>query len=252
MIPELYCQACQHHGVAGAGFFAGPNDSPTDQVGFWCLECGQQIAVSVEWQSATFREAVYSTINPFEHAFPSVAGRLAKARRPRTVVPGTIAESRAWVQARLDDGTTCPVCDQHAQRYYRTLNSGMARWLMVLARLSPRHMPRWVSTRDVIRHAATLRGFGSSMGSGEAPSLLPFWGLIETKPSDDPAKKHSGVWRPTEKGHAFVAGELAIPRRVVVYNNALERFDGTDATIRAALGKKFNYEELMGAGGAAA
>ena len=243
-LPSLYCQACQHNGTPGGGFFDGPS-GPTDQVGFWCLECGAQVAVSVEWKNASFRDAVFSTLNPFEHAFPSLPERIARAVRPRTVMPGSVAESRAWVHARLDDGTTCPVCDQHAQRYKRTLNSGIARWLMVLARLSPRHSAKWVSTRDVICYAASLKTFGSSLGSGEAPSLLPFWDLIETRPNDDPSKRHSGFWRPTPKGHAFVAGEITVPRKVVVYNNGLERLEGPETSIKKALGKKFNYDELM-------
>jgi hypothetical protein len=155
---------------------------------------------------------------------------------------------REWVHARLDDGVQCPTCCQHAQRYYRRINSGVARWLIVLVSLSPRHQPTWTATRDVIRRAASLKTFGSSLGSGEAPSLLPFWGLIETRPNTDKDKKHSGMWRPTACGYDFVEGKITVPRVAVVYNNTLERLEGEPVSIRQALGKKFSYDELMAGG----
>ncbi len=247
-IPDLFCPACRTKDEPGVGFLEGPYGCNTEQAAFWCRSCGQQIPVSVEWKDPKFRNAVALKANPFEHSFPSLRERVASAIRPRTVVPVDVSDARAWLQSRLDEGVCCPVCDQHAQRYYRRINSGMARWLMVLARMSPRGSDKWVSTKDVIQRAATYKGFGSSQGSGEAPSLLPFWGLIETRPNDDPEKKHSGVWRVTELGYDFVESKVMVPRTAVVYNNVLERLEGDLVGIKACLGKKFNYEELMSAG----
>ena len=104
----------------------------------------------------------------------------------------------------------------------------------------------------MIQHAAARRGFGSSLGSGEAPSLLPFWGLIQCRPNDEPTKKHSGVWRPTKLGYDFSRDRVTVPRTAVVHNNVLDRLEGDQIGIRQCLGKKFSYEELMGAGVAAA
>ena len=242
-LPDLFCPACRTKGEPGAGFLDGAS-GPTSQVAFWCKACGQQIPVSIEWRTPGFSHAVFSTLNPFSDTFPSVRERVASAARPRSIVPGDLAEARAWLQARLDDGVDCPCCDQHAQRYYRRVNSGMARWLIVLTHLSPPGAGGWASTRDVIVHATSFRSFGSSIGSGEAPSLLPYWKLIETRPSEDSDKRHSGLWRPTDRGYAFVKGELAIPRTAVVYNNTLERLEGEEVTIRECLGKKFRLDDL--------
>ena len=250
-IPALFCPACRVKGEPGAGFLEGPNGL-TEQVGFWCLSCGQQIPVSVEWRDKSFRDAVLSEINPFEHPFPQLRVRIAGAEKPQSIVPGGLAEARAWLHTRLDEGAQCPCCDQHAQRYYRTINSGMARWLLALVTMSPEGASNWVSTKDVIQHAAARRGFGSSLGSGEAPSLLPFWGLIQCRPNDEPTKKHSGVWRPTKLGYDFSRDRVTVPRTAVVHNNVLDRLEGDQIGIRQCLGKKFSYEELMGAGVAAA
>lgn len=242
-LPDLYCPACRTKGEPGAGFLEGARGL-TNQVAFWCKACGQQIPVSVEWRSPAFVNTVFASINPFSDAFPSLRERVASASRPRSVVPEDLAEARAWLHARLDDGVECPVCDQHAQRYYRRVNSGMARWLIALTHLSPPGTNRWISTRDVIVYAASHKTFGSSIGSGEAPSLLPYWGLIEARPNDDPNKKHSGVWRPTDRGYLFVRGELTIQRTAVVYNNTLERLEGDEVSIRECLGRKFQLDDL--------
>jgi hypothetical protein len=246
-IPSIFCPACRVKGEPGAGFIEGPK-GPTEQIAFWCLSCGQQIPVSVEWQDPSFRSAVLAEINPFEHPFPQLRVRIGGASKPQSVVPGDLATARDWLHNKLDDGAQCPCCDQHAQRYYRTLNSGIGRWLLALVAMRPEGATNWVSTKDVIQHAAARRGFGSSLGSGEAPSLLPFWGLIETRPSDDPDKKHSGVWRPTKDGYDFAHDRKRVPRRAVVYNNVLDRLEGDLIGIRECLGKKFSYDELMGAG----
>ena len=242
-LPDLFCPACRTKGAPGAGFLEGAG-GPSDQIAFWCKTCGQQIPVSVEWRSPEFSRAVLGSLNPFSDAFPSLRERIASASRPRAVVPDSLAEARVWLQSRLDEGVDCLCCDQHAQRYYRRVNSGMARWLIALAHLSPPGTSRWVPTRDVIVYAAGHKSFGSSIGSGESPSLLPYWGLIETRPNEDPEKKHSGFWRPTERGHLFVRGDLAIPRTAVVYNNTLERLEGDAITIRQCLGKKFELDDL--------
>lgn len=250
-LPDLFCPACRTKGEPGAGFI-GTDRNPTDQVAFWCRACGQQIPVSVEWNVPGFGQAILSTLNPWSDLFPPLRERLASATRPRVLVPGDLAEARAWLQTHLDNGVDCPCCDQHAQRYYRRVNSGMARWLIALTHLSPPGSRCWTSTRNVIVYAAKHPSFGSSIGSGEAPSLLPFWGLIEARPNDDPDKKHSGFWRPTELGYRFVMGEHRIKRIAVVYNNQLERLEGDEVTIRECLGRKFSLEDLRPAGAAVA
>lgn len=59
-----------------------------------------------------------------------------------------------------------------------------------------------------------------------------------------------GDYRVTEMGRAFVRGEIAVPKHLYIYNNAvLEVEDAAPVKqikIREAFGKRFNYDELMG------
>jgi len=245
-LPKLACRTCAYVGEPGAGFIPGPEGS-TEQVGFFCIRCGDLIPVAEEWSSPEFRDAVLGSLNPFADFLPDEEGRRALATDPWPKAPGTISAARELVRAGLDEGIQCPCCEQHAQRYYRTLNSGMARWLIVLGKLTALK-GEWASTAEVIQHAARHSSFGSSLGSGESTSLLPYWDLIECRANDDPTKKSSGYWRVTDKGRGFLALQLTVPKTAVVYNNRLERLEGVLITIQEALGKKFSYEELMRAG----
>jgi len=245
-LPKLACRTCAYVGEPGAGFIQGPEGS-TEQVGFFCIRCGDLIPVAEEWAITEFRDAVLGSLDPFSDFLPNEDGRRVLATDPWPKAPGTISAAREFLRTRLDDGVECPVCEQHAQRYYRTLNSGMARWLIVLGKLTAIR-GEWATTADVIQHAARNASFGSSLGSGEAPSCLPYWGLIECRVNDDPSKKSSGYWRVTDRGRGFLACQITVPKTAVVYNNRLERLEGVLITIQEALGKKFSYEELMQAG----
>lgn len=245
-LPKLACRTCAYVGEPGAGFAQGP-EGPTEQVGFFCIRCGDLIPVAEEWSRPDFCEAVFGSLNPFRDFLPNEEGRRALATDPWPKAPGTVTAARELLRSKLDEGIECPVCEQHAQRYYRTLNSGMARWLIVLGRLTALK-GEWATTAEVIQHAARARSFGSSLGSGEAPSLLPCWNLIECRVNDDPSKKSSGYWRVTDKGRGFIECQVTVPKTAVIYNNKLERLEGVPITIRDALGKKFDYSELMKAG----
>jgi len=150
----------------------------------------------------------------------------------------SLLEARVDVKAGLDEGTTCPCCDQFAKRYRRPLNSGAARWLISLVLLCEGH--EWAHTSDVIK------GLTGALSGTDATTLLPHWDLIEAKPNDDSKKRTSGFWRPTDKGVDFVHGRITVQKTVIRYNNVREGFEGDEITIQDALGDKFNYGELMG------
>lgn len=154
------------------------------------------------------------------------------------LVPGSLVRAADIVKAGLDEGTTCPCCDQFAKRYRRPLNSGAARWLISLVLLCEGHA--WAHTSDVIK------GLTGVLSGTDATTLLPHWDLIEAKPNDDSKKRTSGFWRPTDKGVDFVLGRITVQKTVVRYNNVREGFEGDEITIQDALGDKFNYSELMG------
>lgn len=153
----------------------------------------------------------------------------------------TLLQAKANLEANLDKGGACPCCGQHAQRYRRKLNSGMARALVEIW-LRQKNTRRWVRVEVLV---AALR---------VSPELgkLRWWGLVETKENDDAKKRTSGSWRLTEKGQAFLRDLVKVPSHAVVFNNQLERLEGKEIGIREALGSKFDYAELMAGGRGAA
>jgi hypothetical protein len=151
----------------------------------------------------------------------------------------TLDEAREWVSENLEDGAECPCCGQLAKLYKRKLNSSMARSLIWLVRHAGPVAREWV---DVAQEAPKWL-----LKSRELPKLA-HWGLIEEMPKDpdDTTRRTSGTWRPTEEGVDFVYVRIKATARVHLYNNTLEGFDEDEyITIKQALGKKFDYEELM-------
>jgi len=146
----------------------------------------------------------------------------------------TLGETKAWLQARMRDGVKCPCCTQLAKIYRRTITSQMALWLMWLVRETAEAPDGWVDIKTNI----DLRG-------GDYAKLR-YWGLLEHQTNDDPAKRSSGLWRPTPVAVAFVQDRVRLHKHVLIFDDQFLSFDG-DAMIgiREALGKKFNYEELM-------
>jgi len=163
------------------------------------------------------------------------------ARMPMRI-ERTLAAARRRLMELLDDGSWCPCCGQWAKRYRRALNSTMVRSLIWLVEESRREVeegepgwvdvpavaPRWVTTTN--QHA-TLR----------------WWGLAERLPSGTPAKKHSGVWRPTELGRRFVYEDALVPSHILHYNNEVhEDPSASRVEVRdALLVGGFDYEETM-------
>lgn len=145
---------------------------------------------------------------------------------------------------RLDDGVTCPCCDQYAKRYRRKLSSLMARWLIALVHASPNN--EWVHARDVF---ARIPKRGSNANDY---CYLERWGLIEPAPEGvevkpGPGRKpgRNGAWRPTQLGRDFVNGRAFVRHKVVMYAGVAEGFDGGHISIVDALGQGFDYMELM-------
>jgi len=149
-----------------------------------------------------------------------------------------LREAREELFTRLDDGVRCPCCDQYARRYRRNFNSTMARSLLWLVKSwLHREDGKWI---DVPRNAPRWL-----VRSNQLPTVR-WWGLVERPPSDDPKRKHSGLWQPTPSGVAFAQGTLLIPAKAVTYRGIVEGFEGQEITVKQALGKHFDYAEIMG------
>ncbi len=143
------------------------------------------------------------------------------------------------------DGVVCPCCDQFCKLYRRKLNSGMARALIAIATVQNR-VETQTRELDINFFVETPK---LRFSNGEY-ARLRWWGLLEQRKlrqdeKESGEKKNSGRWRLTDKGRQFVEGKIRIPRDIFIYNNVVTGFSIEDISIHEALGKKFNYDELM-------
>jgi len=150
----------------------------------------------------------------------------------------TLREAKAFLKEYWKDGVACPCCGQHVQLYNYKLFATSAHALIVLSKLG-----------DEYHHISKYAEAGE--GRIRAPHFaeLRFWGMIEKKPNNDSTKKASGFWRITDKGREFVAGEIEVPSRILIFNNKFQGYaeNSENINIRQALDNRFDYADLMGA-----
>jgi len=135
----------------------------------------------------------------------------------------------------VDEGTHCPCCGRWSKVNGRPFNSTMARGLIWLARKAgaerrwvdiPKEAPRWLVKSNQI-------------------SITAHWGFVEAKESTDPKKKTTGLWRPTPRGVGFAKGRIKVRQRVHTFNNQVVGWSGPEVDVKEALGKNFDYAEVM-------
>ena len=139
---------------------------------------------------------------------------------------------KEWLRhnAKQPGGAQCPTCEQHVQVYRRKVNSGMARSLIAMFTVGGTN---WV-------HVPTQIGARS-----REEGKLAYWGLVVEERTLRPDGGRAGYWRVTESGKQFVLQLKNIPEYAIVYNGRVLGFDGPSVSITDALGKKFNYDDLM-------
>jgi len=149
----------------------------------------------------------------------------------------TLEEARARLREKWLEGAECPCCRQFVKRYRRKLNSAMAMFVIALYREHQRVGFRtWVHGTEILRERASDPGRGK----------LAWWGLVEEMPNpDDESKKTSGLWRLTVDGRAFACARLRVASHSLSYNGECLGLEGDLIDIHQALGRKFNYAELM-------
>lgn len=147
------------------------------------------------------------------------------------------ASEKMFALAREPGGTTCPCCRKHVQFYRRKFNVRMALSLIYLYRATRNNAESWV---HISGHCVREYGF---IPGDHAKTI--WWGLLERKPTEDEGKKHSGFYRLTEKGRAFVERRHRIRPYAVEYMSEVEYFTGEPIYIDDALTARFDYAELM-------
>jgi len=77
---------------------------------------------------------------------------------------------------------------------------------------------------------------------------LMHFSFVEPRLNEDiKARSRSGFWKLTESGKAFASAQTKAPSHVFIQSpgGRILGFEETQTTIYSALGKKFNYFELM-------
>lgn len=134
-----------------------------------------------------------------------------------------------------DKGYFCPCCGQYCRRYYRKLNSNMALVLISLYRSGK---------RDYVHIERFMQELGHKR-SGDFAYLV-HWKFLEKKVGKrEDGSTRNGYYKLTGLGIMFIEGKMTAREKVMIYNNKFEGFDGGEVSIQTALGRKFNYEELM-------
>ncbi len=148
----------------------------------------------------------------------------------------TLDQAKEWLRSQVKaGGARCPCCDQWAKISKRKLNSSMVRQFLWLAEMYRRE-GRWIHCNDE-GPKTVFKNF--QLGT------VAHWGLIEQKPNDLPAKKTSGLWRPTGKGLLFAERKVKVPTHVWIYDRKALRFTDELTDIAGAYGRHFHYAELM-------
>lgn len=128
----------------------------------------------------------------------------------------------------------CPTCGRHAQIYRRKFHASMALQLIRLYRLGGE--TSYIHASQLIIHGVS--------GAGDF-SKAKYWGLIVPRMNTDAHTRCNGMWMLSADGVQFVLGALRIPDEVHVFDDKLFGVGTREITIKDALGKRFNYHELM-------
>lgn len=148
--------------------------------------------------------------------------------------PGeTLAEAKARLRARLDEGMRCPCCGQYAKKYRRKFNSGMARALINIYKRGDRGKLDWVYIPNL---PAKSREEGK----------IAYWRLLEEATIQREDGGRAGWWHVTRLGEHFIISGMRIPKIVLVYDAVCLGFDRTEmVSIQDCLGDGFDLSELM-------
>lgn len=168
---------------------------------------------------------------------------MSKGREPYRIMyarPGiSLQEAIVWLREHYrDEGARCPCCKQIAREYKRTIHAAMAQKLI--------QFWRTYGTAWGERTPLMLRGREGAADGGGDFAKLRYWQLVEESDEERPDGGRAGWWRVTQLGDQFVQNKLAVHRYAYVFDGKLRRLEGPLYSIERCLGKRFNYNELMG------
>lgn len=132
-------------------------------------------------------------------------------------------------------GYCCPTCNSFIKMYARKFNSNMAYALLFL--YHNRHKG-FIHLENQMKEAGKQR-------CGDA-SYLRHYRLIEAYEGERvDGSPRNGFYKITGHGIMFCEQKTTVKQTFLIFHNKVEGFEGKEIDIVAALGKKFNYSELM-------
>ena len=143
----------------------------------------------------------------------------------------SLSEAKQHLRDGFEAGTECPCCGRFVKAYKRKLNSGMARALIIIYKLTKDK--KYIHVQHIFSSLYNLRATTMDYAYAEK------WKLIESDPDQN------GYWRITQLGVQFVNGILTMPEYCLVYNGNVYKWSPNRINIKTALTTAWSYDELM-------
>jgi len=169
-----------------------------------------------------------------------IGGENMKNKIYQSTLPttATLAEVKEELREHWKEGgISCPACTQLVKLWKEKLYSCMA-YLLIRLYILDRKIPGFHHISEIYLQ--------DHAGGSNNLSKLRFWELIESMPKVKGQKgRTSGYWQITEKGKAFVRGEIEVPAYTLMFNRKCYGFSEEKTDIKQALTTQFDYDELM-------
>lgn len=151
----------------------------------------------------------------------------------------TMKEAKAYLRENWEKGIECPCCGQFVKLYSRSITSSMAYALYLIYKNQKND--DWTHVQSYLKKL----NIPAPVMSGDI-SKLKFWELLEVLEGErKDGSKRVGFYRVTEKGKEFIHGRISVPKHCKLYNQKFYGFSGEQIHFKDALGKNFNYDDLM-------
>lgn len=145
----------------------------------------------------------------------------------------TIVEAKQYLRDNWEAGVKCPCCSQLVKLYKYKLGYGMAKSAVDIYKLQVRGGAEWVHVQQALRPR-----------NGDYAKLR-HWGLLESDGEYSEDGNNSGLWRLTALGIEFAENKVTVPSHAYLFDSRRVSFSDSVVDIEQALGKQFNYNELM-------
>lgn len=141
------------------------------------------------------------------------------------------------VRADKGEDVICRLCKKKFAIYNNSFSSTRVKSLRLIYEIGLNRPGGWV---DVQNEFASRGLVATSMGY----TCLKYWGLIECKANEDPAKNSSGLYRINSTGLDFLKGKSEIRKKAVTIDGEVIRFEGKMISVNDVVGN-FNFQELF-------